>query len=380
MIPNFYEKKNYRLLAAIPIVLLVASLAVIFLNGVPTGIELRGGLRITVQSSQPVDAALLEQRLSPYSKEVSVRSFENPYGAGTEVELSNNEALEEAAKRLEGLEALDKQLLGAELNTTYLAEQARNDSSQAAAAYAAQQSATELRGRIVSEVQALLGSIGSSAAVPSDAHEAVKLSRDEFAAAKSRYRDELLAIVKEAAPGAAVSLKEVGSVLSAFFFVKTREFVIYSFILSAIVVLVIFRSGIPSIAVIFGAATDIIVTLGAMSLLGLPLNLATVATLLMLIGFALDTDMLLTIRVLKRTEDSPPVRAFDAFKTGAMMNLTSIVAFGVLAIFGFLLQIETYYLIGMVAVIGSFVDFFATWCANAAIVLWYVERKQGVRA
>jgi len=380
LIPNFYEKKNYKLLAAIPVVLLFASLAILLFNGVSTGIELKGGLRITIQSPQSVNIDLLKQRLSPYSKEVSVRSFEGPSGAGIEVELSNNEALEEAAKELEALEALDNQLLGAEFNSTYFAEQARNDSSQASAAYAAQQSATELRGRIVSQVQALLRAMGSSAVVPSDAHAAVKVARDEFVAAKSRYREELLAIVKEAAPGAAVSLKEVGSVLSAFFFVKTREFVVYSFILSAIVVFVIFRSGIPSIAVIFGAATDVIATLGAMSLLGIPLNLATVATLLMLIGFSLDTDLLLTIRVLKRTEDSPSARAFDAFKTGAMMELTSIVAFGVLAVFGFLLQIETYYLIGAVAVIGSVVDFFATWCANAVIVLWYVERRQGVRS
>lgn len=380
MIPNFYEKKNYPLLAAIPAILLVAAIAVIFLNGIPTGIELRGGLRITVQSPQPVDVALLKERLSPYSEQVSVRSFENPSGSGIEIEMGNNAVLETASARLTALEALDKQLLGAEMNASYLAEQIKNDSTQAAAAYAAQQSATELAGQVRSEASAVLSQIGSNRLAPEDAHEAVKMAREDFADAKGNYREELLAIVKQVAPGASVSLKEVGSVLSAFFFVKTREFVIYSFILSAIVVLIIFRSFIPSVAVIFGAATDIIVTLGAMSLFGIPLNLATVATLLMLIGFALDTDMLLTIRVLKRAEESPAARAFDAFKTGAMMNITSLIAFGTLAIFGFLLQIETYYLIGMVAAIGSFVDFFATWCANAAIILWYLERKQGARA
>lgn len=379
LIPNFYEKKNYRLLAVIPVILIVAALAIIFVKGIPTGIELRGGLRITVQSPQPVDIALLKEKLLPYSKELSVRSFENPGGSGIEVEMGNNELLEQASARVTALEALDKQLLGAEMNASYLAEQVKNDSTQAAAAYSAQQSATELAGNVRSEAAALLAQIGSNAIVPSDPHEAVKLARDEFTTAKGNYREQLLAIVKQVAPNASVSLKEVGSVLSAFFFIKTREFIIYSFILSAIVVLIIFRSGIPSVAVIFGAATDVIVTLGAMSLFGIPLGLAAVATLLMLIGFSLDTDMLLTIRVLKRTEDSPAVRAFEAFKTGAMMNLTSLVAFGVLALFGFMLQIDTYFVIGIITIFGTLADFIATWSANAAIILWYAERKQGVR-
>ena len=129
MIPNFYEKKNYRLLAVIPVILIVAALAIIFVKGIPTGIELRGGLRITVQSPQPVDIALLKEKLLPYSKELSVRSFENPGGSGIEVEMGNNELLEQASARVTTLEALDKQLLGAEMNASYLAEQVKNDST-----------------------------------------------------------------------------------------------------------------------------------------------------------------------------------------------------------------------------------------------------------
>ncbi|OIO24657.1 hypothetical protein AUJ65_00515 [Candidatus Micrarchaeota archaeon CG1_02_51_15] len=376
LIPNFYEKKDYRLLAVIPLILLIASFAIIFVKGIPTGIELRGGLRITVQSAEPVDVDLLRERFSSFSKDLSVRGFENPTGSGIEIEMSNNEALEIASEKLFALEASEKDLISAELNASYFAEQAKNDSSLASQAYAAQQSADAMRAKVYSDAKDLLALIGSSAALPSDVHGAVKLARDEFTAAKGRYREQLLVVVKQVAPNAAVSLREVGSVLSQFFFIKTREFVLYSFILSAIVVLIVFRSLGPSFAVIFGAATDVIVTLGAMSLFAIPLNLATVATLLMLIGFSLDTDMLLTIRVLKRSEDSPAARAFDAFKTGAMMNVTSVVAFGILAIFGMLLQIEVYYTIGLVAVIGSIVDLFATWCANAAIVLWWVERKK----
>lgn len=100
----------------------------------------------------------------------------------------------------------------------------------------------------------------------------------------------------------------------------------------------------------------------------------------MLIGFSLETDCMLTIRVLKRTEDNPVTRAFEAMKTGILMNFCAIGSFGVLIIVSMWLQIPTYYQIGTVAVIGSIVDFMATWLANAIMILWYVERQEKRRA
>jgi len=184
-----------------------------------------------------------------------------------------------------------------------------------------------------------------------------------------------LAAVQAAVAVDSYSFKEIGSSLSKFFFTKTMEVLVYSFILSAIVVLAIFRGLVPSFAVVFGAVADITITAGAMGLLGIPLGLASIAALLMLIGFSLDTDAMLTVRVLKRTEEDRTWRAFDAFKTGAMMNAAVITSFGVLTLVAVWLQIPTYFQIGAVAVIGSVVDFVATWCFNAVIVLWDAERR-----
>jgi len=96
----------------------------------------------------------------------------------------------------------------------------------------------------------------------------------------------------------------------------------------------------------------------------------------MLIGFSLDTDILLSIRVLKRTEGTPASRAFGAMKTGFMMNGAAITAFGVLAIIAWWLNVPTYFQIGAVVVMGAFADFATTWCANAVTILWYAERKE----
>jgi preprotein translocase subunit SecF len=378
--PNFYKSRHYKKLILVPAALMLASLALIFFNGIPSGIELKGGIRVTVLGASSVDAGLVKEKLASLSPEVSVRAFENSAGKGFEVELGNDPVLEEAAEKMSLLRNKEAALVQAELNANYLAEAAKNDSSRAGEAFEAAQKAGKLKEEVLADASALLASIKSSKSAGSDAHNAVKVADEEFNNARSAYREKILAVVRESASGAAFSVKEVGSVLSKYFFSKTQEFLLWSFLLSAIVVLIIFRSLVPSFAVIFGAFNDLVITMGAMSLFGIPLSLASVATLLMLIGFSLDTDMLLTIRVLKREGGTPQERVYGAFITGFMLNLTTIVAFGILAVVGAYLQIATYYQIGIVAVIGGVADFIATWCANAGIILWYAEKKERRRA
>ena len=73
----------------------------------------------------------------------------------------------------------------------------------------------------------------------------------------------------------------------------------FAFLFMSITVFIIFRNLVPSLAVIAAALCDIIIAVGGMSLFGIPLSVATVGALLMLIGYSVDTDILLTTRVLK---------------------------------------------------------------------------------
>ena len=165
-------------------------------------------------------------------------------------------------------------------------------------------------------------------------------------------------------------------VLVKFFFSQIQQIMLYSFALGSIVVFLVFRSFVPSFIVIFAAVADVLIALGGMGLFGIPLTLASTAALLMLVGFSLDTDILLTIRVLKRTEGTPSSRAFEAMKTGLMMNTGAITAFGVLALIALWLNVPTYFQIGSVVVMGAVADFATTWCANAVTILWYAERRE----
>ena len=231
------------------------------------------------------------------------------------------------------------------------------------------------RQELRSKLTAFFVQVKSSKNVKDELHLSVKEVVSEFTAAQEVYRSEILANIKTVTPVESYSFRQVGPSLSQFFLGKTREILIFSFIAAAIVIFIIFRAVAPSLAVIFGAASDIIITMGAMALFDIPLSLASLAGLLMLIGFSLDTDVMLTMRVLKQGKGTPAQRCFDAFKTGLLMNLAVITGFGVLALAGLYLSIPTYSQLGLVAVIGAVADFFATWGINAVLILNYANKK-----
>jgi preprotein translocase subunit SecF len=373
-IPNPYESRHYKKLFLIPVALILVSLFLVFVSpGVKPGIDLKGGLLVTIYSDSPVDVPALKAALATKYPDADVTPFQNPTGQGAEIQLPVDDSLAAAEEALKNVHALDVNLTRAEVELAWWQQNASN----ATALAAAQAKANSASAALLAEAGVVLAESKSSKPLPSDAHEAAKLADSEFADAKQAYRDGLIATAGSVVRVKASSFKEIGASLSKFFLAKTQEIVLWAFALSAIIIFFIFRSAAPSLAVIFGAFSDIAITLGAMALFGIPLTLASIAALLMLIGFSLDTDVLLTVRIMKRREDTAPARAFQAMKVAVMMNLCTMASFGVLAVIGYWLQIPTYTQIGLVAFIGGgIVDFVATWCTNAPLVLWFVERKE----
>jgi preprotein translocase subunit SecF len=142
-----------------------------------------------------------------------------------------------------------------------------------------------------------------------------------------------------------------------------------------IVVFIIFRSFIPSLTVILCVFVDILFTLVSVNLLNMKLSAAGIVAFLMLIGYSVDTDILLTTRILKRTEGTLNNRIFEAFKTGITMTSTSIIAVFVAflitkSISNSLSQIFT------VMTLGLCFDIFNTWLTNVSILKWYVKNKE----
>ena len=168
------------------------------------------------------------------------------------------------------------------------------------------------------------------------------------------------------------SIETMGSALGDAFFKQTLLAILIAFVLMSIVVFLAFKTFIPSFAVILSAVSDITMTIAAINLFGIRIETAGVAALLMLIGYSVDTDILLTTRVLKRDEGTVSDRIMGAMKTGMTMTLTSISAIVVSLIFT---QSETLRQIMLILLIGLIFDIPNTWIQNVGILRMYTEKK-----
>jgi len=167
------------------------------------------------------------------------------------------------------------------------------------------------------------------------------------------------------------SVRTVGPVLGEIFWKQAQIAIVIAFILITIVVFILFRAPVPCSIVVFSLITDIVVTVAVMDLIGIKLSLATLAALLMLIGYSIDTDILLTTELLKSRGREIPESVRTAMKTGLTMSFTTIGALVALYIAGtFILE-----QIAMVLMTGIIVDIFVTWFTNAGILRLWLLRK-----
>ncbi len=172
-----------------------------------------------------------------------------------------------------------------------------------------------------------------------------------------------------------LSYRSVGAVLSSAALTQVIYTIIFAFIFMSVTVFIVFRNFVPSMAVILAALSDIIIAAGGMSLFGIPLSLASVGALLLLIGYSVDTDILLTTRVLKRREGTITERAMNAMGTGLTMaaaSIGSMVALYVIVLV-FIPSASTLQNIAEVLMIGLVADVLATWLMNLGILRWYME-------
>jgi len=168
------------------------------------------------------------------------------------------------------------------------------------------------------------------------------------------------------------STEFTGASLSQSFYKELIRAMILAFILMAIVVFVIFRNPLPCFYVILCALTDILVPIAIVDIVGIKVSTAGIAAFLMLIGYSVDTDILLTTRVLKRHEDRLFNRITGAMKTGLTMTLTSL--FAVFVVY-FITISSVLKQVFIILTIGLCVDMIATWLGNASMLKWYCDAK-----
>jgi preprotein translocase subunit SecF len=174
------------------------------------------------------------------------------------------------------------------------------------------------------------------------------------------------------------SVQKVGSSLGQSFFKQLIMGLGLAFLFMAVTVFGYFRitTGkwlwLPGTFVVWTVFVDMICVLAVIAVSGINLSVAGLAAFLMLIGYSVDTDILLTTRALKGSEAKVSERIASAAKTGILMTTAGLAA--VVAGF-FFAESETIKQIMFVLSVGLVFDLIHTWLTNAGLLRWYLERR-----
>ena len=173
----------------------------------------------------------------------------------------------------------------------------------------------------------------------------------------------------------------ISPTLSQAFFTQALYTLLISFILISIVIFAFFRKIVPSIAIILSIIFDIIVTIGILNAFGIQIGIAGIGALLMLIGYSIDTDILLTNRVIKEKKERRVSNAEhfkeklkSSFQTGMLMAGTTLSAATVALL---ITNSPIIFQITLIIIIGLLVDMVSTWIQNTVILKkWYENLKE----
>ena len=358
-LPNIF-KDDYRRLAVAPLLLVLISLY--FIPQIELGVDFRGGTLISLTLDESIDSAALKEQLSSEGLDADVRVFETAVGYKAEIEFPQSESLLRAEELKDEFEAL----LPEATNLEIMSEMNESHKTEY------EEKRQEIN-KVADEMFDLAG-VNTRAEMIEGVNDLERTFGEAYKRVYSNYQEAVTEPINKYVEYTSISVQTVSPMLSTHFIDTAINVAIIAAVLSAVFVFLFFRAIVPSIAVIIGAACDIIIAMGAMGLFGIPLTLPSFAALIMLVGYSLDTDILLTMRMLKRRGD-PREKAYGAMKTGLTMSFTGIIAFTTLFILSMLTHIPTYYEISAVALAGLVGDMFATWGLNAVMLLWHVERK-----
>lgn len=179
------------------------------------------------------------------------------------------------------------------------------------------------------------------------------------------------------------NLKIVGPAVGKAFLTNTYIALLLGFIFIGAVIFTLFRntgglkeyankSHFVMLTVISCIFFDFLGGLAVMNLFGIKFAPLTLAALLMLIGFSIDSDILITTSVLKKHEGRPVDRAFSAMRTGVTMAVAASASLLALLFLSGSTAIRdmTIILLG-----GLMFDLIHTWFTNLGILFFLAEKS-----
>lgn len=354
------SKVSYKLLAVLPPALAILGLLIIFTRGIPLGIDFQGGTWIEITLDKDIDkqtlAAIENNLVNAGLKDIKL-------SVGWDIDIQKNKLTIVTTSVVS--ESDLKPILG-----KYFSELSELDT---ATTELSKKPPADLKDKLTARFQY----IDVSAQDKKLTIKALDLDEDEMKSALEYYLGEKVDLKVQRKN---LNIRSVGPTLGETFRRQGIQAIFLAFLFMGIVVFYTFKTFVSSIAVLQAAINDVLFAVVGMSIFQLPFDSASLGALLMLIGYSVDTDILLTARVLRQKGSEVNARVDDAMKTGLMMTTTTISAMIVtLVVTTFFIQIPTLYSIAAVLLLGLIADMPCTWLTNAGILKWYVEKPKPIK-
>ena len=146
-----------------------------------------------------------------------------------------------------------------------------------------------------------------------------------------------------------------------------------AFVLVAAVSLFYFRSVWQAFSNVISIISDIINIIGVLDIIGFNFSTASIAGLLMIMGYSADRNIILATNILKRSEASMRYRLVKTIKTSLTMDAAALVTFLILFLGT---TNSTLHEIAIILVIGVIFDDFTVWILNGSTQLYGLKYKE----
>jgi preprotein translocase subunit SecF len=347
---DFYHGR-FKLFLILPLVLFVVFLGIVgYWPGITQGVDLKGGSLLFIDAPMPVS----EKEVLDFLNEnfdlvdVAVSSISSPLGNKIRIQFVESKSIA---------------LLKADMDkSTELLKSSPSESK-----------AFSLK--VLEKAKAFVSANYS----PTDSAESLhSLAFDAFLKARQAFNEGIKEkLVEHFKLGSNVGMQseDINPVLGQMFWQGALWVGLLGLIFILIVIFIFFRELVPTLAIVFSACFDALAALAAMAVFNVPLSLATIPTVLLVIGYSIDTDIMLTTRVLKRKDNTASERASESLITGVTMTSTALIAVIVMMVLSYFAQVDVMFNIAFILVFGLLADLIGTWLMNAPMLLWYVEGK-----
>ena len=161
------------------------------------------------------------------------------------------------------------------------------------------------------------------------------------------------------------SIQFVGPELGNIFFSQITTLLLIAYVFLFITNLFIYKNPVVGATIILSSLTNIIAVFGIMNLLNQKFSFAGFSSLLMLIAFAIDTNVILTTKVLSAPKEEFYEQYKKALITGITINFDLIIS---MLIVLYLTNSSLLMNIAQVQIIGFTADIVNAWILNAALI------------